>query len=248
MRTHHWSRSWSWLHTPEPKHKQQNQQKKISENITTNDQNPKNATRLQERRHYPWGREAAGRRKRGRMDFKRDREWGWFASAMRPMDRRCQYIKGTRGGRALGLGQAAAAAAGWAHARRRGTCGFGKNGGAETWGRVDDKWGLEEERRPGRPMVSRSFPWVGTKPWTVAGFGPTGKWERSPPVVRWRVCASFLGREEEEANDTIGRAGFRRPSDGKRFCGVPAGSHRLCGATTKTGCQHRCNQLFIFCN
>jgi len=23
-------------------------------------------------------------------------------------------------------------------------------------------------------MVSRSFPWVGTKPRTVAGFGPTG--------------------------------------------------------------------------
>lgn len=54
--------------------------------------------------------------------------------------------------------------------------------------------------------------------WTVAGFGLAGSGERSH-VMRWWVCPSFLGEEEE----TIGRAGFRRPSDEKRFCGPCGG-------------------------
>lgn len=60
--------------------------------------------------------------------------------------------------------------------------------------------------------------------WTVAGFGLAGSGERSH-VMRWWVCPSFLGEEEE----TIGRAGFRRPSDEKRFCG-PCGGEGKGGA------------------
>ena len=70
---------------------------------------------------------------------------------------------------------------------------------------MDDKWGLEEERDRGRPMVSRSFPWVGTKPWAVAGFGPTGSGREVLLLCGGGPALLFLDKKKKGK-------GYHRPS------------------------------------